>query len=125
KKINPRVIYCSITGYGQTGPYRDRPGHDNNYLAMSGVAGISGSKTGGPAQNGVQIADIAGGSMHAAVAILSAYIYRERTNEGQALDISMTDCVMTLTAVTAPLKLVENQDPQPNELVLNGGTFYG
>lgn len=125
KKVNPSIIYCSLTGYGQTGPYRDRPGHDINYISMAGLAGYSGTKTEGPAQNSTQIADIAGGSLHSVIGILSAVIYRQRTGEGQYLDISMTDCALTLNALTAPSYLVNGENPKPEETMLNGGTFYG
>lgn len=125
KKVNPSIIYCSLTGYGQTGPYRDRPGHDINYISMAGLAGYSGTKTEGPAQNSIQIADIAGGSLHSVIGILSAVIYRQRTGEGQYLDISMTDCALTLNALTAPSYLVNGENPKPEETMLNGGTFYG
>ena len=90
-KINPRIIYCSITGYGQTGPYKDRAGHDINYLATAGVSSHSGRKNNGPILSGVQIADIAGGSLPAVSGILAAVIQRIQTGEGQYIDISMTD----------------------------------
>jgi crotonobetainyl-CoA:carnitine CoA-transferase CaiB-like acyl-CoA transferase len=69
-EINPRLIYCSITGYGQTGSYKDRAGHDINYLALAGISGYSGRQDSGPPPLGIQIADIAGGSLHAVIAIL-------------------------------------------------------
>ncbi|ALS77619.1 carnitine dehydratase [Planococcus kocurii] len=125
KKINPRVIYCSLTGFGQTGPYRDRPGHDINYVSIAGLASYSGTERDGPANVGTQIADIAGGSLHAAIGILSAFIYRERTGEGQSLDISMTDCSMSLNAIAAAPYLVDGEKPAPEKMLLNGGTFYG
>ena len=74
KAINPKLIYCSITGYGQTGPYRDRAGHDMNYLAIAGVLGYNGRKASGPAPMAVQVADIAGGSCHAVIGVLAAVI---------------------------------------------------
>ncbi len=94
KKINPEIIYCSITGYGQTGPYRDRVGHDVNFLGISGVLDLIGEKDKPPCIPGVQIADIAGGSMNGAIGILLALFAREKTGKGQYIDISMTD-VMT------------------------------
>lgn len=107
KKINGDVIYCSITGYGQTGPMRDRAGHDINYLALSGLASYGGTK-GNPSLSAMQIADIAGGSHHAVIGILAAC--QQRANQrlfgskegvegeekrrvlGQHIDISMADC---------------------------------
>ena len=82
REINPRLIYCAITGYGQTGPYATRPGHDNNYLSIGGVLDHSRSKDKKPVAMGIQIADIAGGTMHAAVGILAAALHREKTGEG-------------------------------------------
>src|SRR5690606_41016891 len=81
--INPRLIYCSITGYGQTGPYRDRAGHDINYLALSGVAAYSGRKSSGPPPLGIQVADVAGGSHHRGGGILAAGIQRQQTRSGE------------------------------------------
>ena len=91
RKINPGIIYCSITGYGQTGPYRNRVGHDANYLGIAGVLDIIGEKGRAPSIPGVQIADIAGGGMNAAMGILLALFVREKTGVGQYIDISMTD----------------------------------
>ncbi len=91
KKVNPEIIYCSITGYGQTGPYRDRVGHDANFLGIAGVLDLIGEKDRPPCIPGVQIADIAGGSMNGAIGILLALHAREKTGKGQYIDISMTD----------------------------------
>ncbi|MGG0174762.1 CaiB/BaiF CoA transferase family protein [Gottfriedia acidiceleris] len=124
KEVNPRLIYCSITGYGQTGPYRQRPGHDNNYLSISGVASYSGRKKGGPAPSGIQIADLAGGSLHGVIGILSAVIYRDRTGEGQSIDISMTDCSFALNATSAAGYLMGEITPELEGTMFNGGTFY-
>jgi len=91
EKRNPRIIYCSISGYGQTGPLVDTAGHDVNYLSRAGVLGLIGEKDRPPAIPGVQIADIAGGGMNAAIGILLALYAREKTGKGQYIDISMTD----------------------------------
>ncbi|MFO7667805.1 MAG: CaiB/BaiF CoA-transferase family protein [Desulfobacterales bacterium] len=99
RKINPGIIYCSITGYGQTGPYRDRVGHDANYLSFSGVLDLIGEPEKAPAIPGVQIADIAGGGMYAAIGILLALYAREKTGAGQYIDISMTDGMVSLMPV--------------------------
>jgi crotonobetainyl-CoA:carnitine CoA-transferase CaiB-like acyl-CoA transferase len=96
KAVNPGIIYCSITGYGQNGPYRDRVGHDVNYLANAGVLDLIGEPDRPPAIPGVQIADIAGGGMNAAIGILLALFARERTGKGQYIDISMTDGMVGL-----------------------------
>jgi len=99
RKANPGIIYCSITGYGQTGPYRDRVGHDANYLSIAGVLDITGEKDRAPAIPGVQIADIAGGGMNAAIGILLALFAREKTGAGQYIDISMTDGMVSFLPV--------------------------
>ena len=122
--LNPRLIYCSITGYGQTGLYKDRAGHDINYLALSGIAGHSGRIESGPPAMGIQIADVAGGSMHALVAILAAVIERQSSGQGQYIDISMTDCAATLNNMAASASLAGNQHQQIESGYLNGGTFY-
>lgn len=88
---NPRLIYCAISGYGQDGPYRDRVGHDVNYLGYAGVLEHIGSAGGAPVIPGVQIADIGGGALMAAVGILAAIIARGQTGRGQIVDIAMLD----------------------------------
>ena len=123
-KINPRLIYCSITGYGQTGDYQQRAGHDINYLALSGIAGHSGRQAGGPPPLGIQVADVAGGSLHALVAILSAVIERQRSGLGQYIDISMTDCAATLNNMAASAVLAGQVPQYAEQSYLNGGTYY-
>ncbi len=125
KEINPELIYCSVTGFGQSGPYRNKPGHDINYVALSGVSGYSGKKGQGPGPNATQLADIGGGSMYAVAAILSSVIYRQNTGKGQQIDISMTDCTFSYNAISAPLHFIGKKDLLPEQLLLNGGTFYG
>ncbi|HEX4620151.1 MAG TPA: CaiB/BaiF CoA-transferase family protein, partial [Myxococcaceae bacterium] len=88
---NPRLIYCSITGFGQTGPDRLRAGHDVGYIARAGVLGHGGPRDGAPAMPGVQIADIGGGSLFGLIGILAALHERDRTGRGRAVDISMTE----------------------------------
>lgn len=110
RKINPGIIYCSITGYGQTGPYRDMVGHDANYLSFSGVLDIIGEKGMAPAIPGVQIADIAGGGMNAAIGILLALYARGRTGEGQYIDISMTDGMVGFLPVPLFSKQISGED---------------
>ena len=96
--INPRIIGCSISGYGQDGPYRLLVGHDINYIAVAGALGITGYAEGPPAIPANLLGDYAGGGMHAALGILLALVARERTGRGQNVDISMTDGVLTLLA---------------------------
>lgn len=124
KEINPRLIYCSITGYGQDGPYRDRAGHDMNYLSIAGMTAYNGRRESGPAPMAFQVADVAGGSCHAVMAILAAVIERQQSGEGQYIDISMTDAAFSLHALTAPAALLGGEDPQLERTQLNGGSFY-
>ncbi len=125
KAVNPRVIFCSITGYGQTGPYRDRAGHDNNYLALSGLSSYTGSKASGPVPAGLQIADVAGGSLHGALGILAAVIHRDRTGEGQAVDVSMTDAAFTLNTIMGAACVAGGVVTGMEGNALNGGGYYG
>lgn len=124
KAINPRLIYVSITGYGQTGPYRERAGHDLNYLALSGLASYTGRRDSGPLPLGAQVADIAGGSLHGVIGLLAAVIARQATGLGQHVDISMTDCAFSLNAMTGAGFLAGGVEPDMENQVLNGGTFY-
>ncbi|QIZ83211.1 CoA transferase [Bermanella marisrubri] len=124
KVINPNIIYCSITGYGQTGDLKDRAGHDINYLALSGIADYSRRKGEKPVPQGVQIADIAGGSHHAVMGILAAVYERTQTGAGRHLDISMTDCAFSMNAMFASGYLGGGIEPKAESTMLNGGSFY-
>jgi crotonobetainyl-CoA:carnitine CoA-transferase CaiB-like acyl-CoA transferase len=111
KEINPGIIYCSITGYGQDGPYIDIAGHDVNYLSFAGILGIIGEKDRTPCIPGIQIADLVGGGMNAAIGILLAIVARERTGKGQYIDISMTDGMVGLLPV--PLHIFQRNGLVP------------
>ncbi len=124
KGENERLIYCSITGYGQTGPYRDRAGHDINYLALSGILSFSGRAEQGPVPQGFQLADVGAGSYNAVVSILAAVINRDRTGEGQYLDVSMTDGAIGWGTFAATKYLVGQEDPGYASEYLNGGSYY-
>ncbi|SDX71866.1 CaiB/BaiF CoA transferase family protein [Marinobacter mobilis] len=124
KAVNPRLIYCAITGYGQTGPYKDRAGHDINYLALAGVSSHCGRQDSGPPPMGIQIADVAGGSHHAVMGILAAVIHRQQTGEGQFVDISMTDAAFALNAMAGAACLAGGVEQTPESALLNGGSFY-
>jgi len=124
RAINPKLIYCSITGYGQTGPYKDRAGHDINYLALSGLASYSGRKETGPVLSATQIADIAGGSHHAVMAIVAALFSRSTSGKGAYLDISMADAALSLNTMFGAGALVDGRDPSLGSEMLNGGLFY-
>jgi crotonobetainyl-CoA:carnitine CoA-transferase CaiB-like acyl-CoA transferase len=124
KAINPKLIYVSITGYGQTGPYKDRAGHDINYLALSGLASYTGRADSGPLPLGMQVADVAGGSLHGVIGLLAAVIARQQSGQGQHLDVSMTDCAFSLNALAGAGFLACGVEPGPENQVLNGGSFY-
>jgi alpha-methylacyl-CoA racemase len=124
KAINPKLIYVSITGYGQTGPYKDRAGHDINYLALAGVASYTGRQDSGPLPLGVQLADVGGGSLHAVIGLLAAVIARQQSGVGQYLDVSMTDCAFSLNAMAGAGYLACGVEPAWESQVLNGGSFY-
>lgn len=123
-KIHPRLIYCSITGYGQTGSYKDRAGHDINYLSLAGISGHSGRQDSGPPPLGIQVADVAGGSLHAVIAILAAVVERQQSGLGQYIDISMTDCVASLNSMAASANLAGQTLQAPEQGLLNGASFY-
>ena len=117
---NPGIILCSISGYGQDGPYRDRAGHDLNYIALAGILGMTGSRDGVPAMPGAQIADVAGGALWGAVAVLGALVGRQASGAGAHLDISMTEGALALMA--AELGTVDcGALPTRGEATLNGG----
>jgi len=124
KAVKPDLIYCAITGYGQTGPYKDRAGHDINYLSLAGVSSHCGRAKSGPPPMGIQIADVAGGSHHAVMGILAAVIHRQQTGEGQFVDISMTDAAFALNAMAGAACLAGGQEQKPESTLLNGGSFY-
>ena len=111
KRRNPRVILCSLSGYGQDGPYSERSGHDINYVGLGGVLEITGVKNGAPILPGVQIADMGGGGMMAAIAILAAAVHREKAGEGQFLDISMMDGVVSWLSIHAGKYLMDGEPP--------------
>lgn len=119
RKVNPKIIYCSITGYGQTGPNKDRAGHDVNFIGYSGILDLMGESNLPPSIPGVQIADIAGGGMNAAIGVLLALWARERTGKGQYIDISMTDGTMGL--LTLPLFFLQRtgETPKRGEWILS------
>lgn len=124
KAINPKLIYVSITGYGQTGPYKDRAGHDINYLALAGLASYTGRADNGPLPLGVQVADVAGGSLHGVIGLLAAVIARQQSGLGQHLDVSMTDCAFSLNAMAGAGYLACGEEPSRENQMLNGGSFY-
>lgn len=123
--VCPHLIYCSLTGYGQTGPYRDRAGHDLNYLALSGMLAHYGrSPQSAPPPLPTQVADIGGGSLHLVIGLLTAVIRRTATGEGAHVDIAMHDGSLAWNSMTAAIEIVGDAPPAPEQMLLNGGTFY-
>jgi crotonobetainyl-CoA:carnitine CoA-transferase CaiB-like acyl-CoA transferase len=122
---NRRIVMCSISGYGGTGPYVERAGHDLNYIALSGVLAMTGPAGGAPQMPGVQIADLAGGALWGATAILGALVGRDRTGKGAHLDISMTEGALALLAAELG-NLDCGARPTRGTETLNGGlACYG
>lgn len=121
KTINPRLIYCSLTGFGQDGPYRDRAGHDINYIGYAGLLGQTGRRKGRPIIPGLQVADEAGGSLMTAMGILAALVGRERTGNGQYVDVSMMDGVFSLMVISLGTFFGAKQTPARGDSLLNGG----
>ena len=121
-KINPRIVYCSLSGYGQTGPYRDIVGHDINYISIGGALGLIGRPGQAPAIPQNVIADFAGGGLMAAFSITSALLARERTGRGQFVDIAMSDGVLYLLASAASGVLAGGDAPQRGEETLSGAS---
>ena len=124
RQRNPRLIYCAITGYGQSGPYKDLAGHDINYISMAGCLGMIGQPGGPPVIPHNIIADFAGGGMQGAIGVLAALMARERTGRGQFVDISMTDGVYSLLVSQLSSYFATGMAPQRGETVLDGGTHY-
>src|SRR3954452_20866030 len=120
RAANPRLVYCAISGYGQDSPLRDRSGHDLNYLALGGLLGLTGDADAAPIQPGGQIADLGGGALMAAFGILAALRERDRSAEGQLVDISMTDGTLSWLAMVAARMLSDGAVPRRGALELGG-----
>ena len=120
KARNPRIVYCSLSGFGQTGPYSQLVGHDINYISVGGALGMIGWPDTPPAIPMNIIADFAGGGMHAAYGILAALMARQRTGTGQYVDIAMSDGVLYLLASVAGGVLAGGKSPTRGGTVLNG-----
>ncbi|MCC6641503.1 MAG: CoA transferase [Deltaproteobacteria bacterium] len=117
---NPRIVYCSISGYGQTGPYATLVGHDLNYVSIAGVLGSIGSPGGPPAIPLNVIGDFAGGGLFAAFAVLAAIVAREKTGCGQYIDLAMSDGALSLACLAAADTLSTGEPPRPGSYYLNG-----
>lgn len=121
RKINPRIIYCSLSGFGQDGPYTSYPAHDLNYLSLAGVLGLIGEPDRKPAIPLNIIADYGGASLHGALGIVLALFARERTGKGQHVDISYLDTTLSLLAATPNLRFFFSDGLAPRR----GGGFLG
>jgi crotonobetainyl-CoA:carnitine CoA-transferase CaiB-like acyl-CoA transferase len=120
REVNPAIVYCAITGYGQDGPLRERSGHDMNYLGLVGLLGLTGDAGGPPVQAAGQIADLGGGALMAAFGILAALRERDRSGEGQLVDVSMADGALSWLAMVAARYLAEDVVPRRGDLELAG-----
>ena len=117
---NPALVYCAITGYGQTGPNTQRAGHDMNYLGLIGLLGLTGEPEGRPIQSAGQIADIGGGALPAAFGIMAALHESRRSGEGQVVDVSMADGALSWLAMVAGAYLCDGEVPGRGDGQLTG-----
>ncbi len=122
KTVNPRIIYVSITGYGQNGPYAREAGHDLNYIGYAGILGATGKADSGPVPPAPQLADVAGGGYMSVIGALSALWARERNGKGQLVDVSMLDGVLPLLTLQLAHQGALDEPPQRGRLLLSGGT---
>jgi len=121
RAVNPAIVYCSTSGYGQTGPRSQWAGHDLNYLAVGGYLDCSGRDAdGGPALPGATIGDAAGGGMQAVIAILAALVQRAATGEGAYLDVSVADGVIALMSLYVDEYFATGEVPGPRHNILTG-----
>jgi formyl-CoA transferase/CoA:oxalate CoA-transferase len=109
--VNPRIVYCSISGFGQDGPYRERPAYDLVLQGMGGLQGITGEPGAPPVRIGVAVADIAGG-MFAATAILAALFRRERTGRGERIDVSLLESQLAWLTYMAGIYFATGREPE-------------
>jgi alpha-methylacyl-CoA racemase len=126
REANPRIVFCAISGYGQTGPKRDASGHDMNYLGLIGLLGLTGDRGGAPVQAAGQIADLGGGALMAAFGIMAALRERDGgpgqpgSGQGQMVDVSMSDGALSWLAMVAGAYFADEQAPSRGELPLAG-----
>lgn len=124
KEHNEGIIYCAITGYGQDGPFRDKPGHDLNYIGYAGLLQLMGTNDRPPIVPATTIADIGGGAQPAIIGILLALFHRAKTGEGQFIDVSMMDGVLSWLQTLLPGYLNAGIVPERGQQMLDGGTAY-
>ena len=123
KKVNPRIIYCSLSGYGQDGPYSNLPGHDINYISIAGALSLIGTPD-SPIIPLNLLADFGGASLHGVIGILAALVARDKTGKGQQVDIAFTDGVMSLLAWFTGGFLTSGTMFKRGETVFNGAFPY-
>ncbi|HEV8640476.1 MAG TPA: CaiB/BaiF CoA-transferase family protein [Methylomirabilota bacterium] len=125
-QLNPRVVYCSLSGFGQDGPYRDYPAHDMNYLSLAGVLGLIGEPGRKPVIPLNLVADYAGAGMHGALGIVLALYARERTGRGQHVDVAYLDTSVSLLAATPNMRFFfsDGLAPRRGEGFLGGSYPY-
>lgn len=121
KKINPRLIYCSLSGFGQDGPYAATPAHDMNYISLAGALSLIGQRNGPPYLPSNLVADFGGAAMHGLAGILIALFARERTGRGQFVDVAYLDSVISLMSQETPNYFFTGQVPRRGETRLTGG----
>jgi alpha-methylacyl-CoA racemase len=120
REENPGLVYCAISGYGQDGPKRGASGHDMNYLGLIGLLGLTGERGGEPVQAAGQIADLGGGALMAAFGIMAALHERDRSGEGQLVDVSMADGALSWLAMVAATYFADQTVPRRGDLPLAG-----
>jgi crotonobetainyl-CoA:carnitine CoA-transferase CaiB-like acyl-CoA transferase len=118
--VNPGLVYCAISGYGQDGPYKNRVGHDINYVGYGGALSLTGSAGGEPVLPPVQVGDLGGGGLLGAVGILAALVDRATTGRGRFVDVSMLDGVLSWLTVPAAAFLATGEVPGPGSAPLTG-----
>lgn len=122
-QVNTRIIYCSATGYGQTGSYRDRAGHDINYLSISGILAWTGEHTGRPVIPAIPFGDMAGGGLFSALTILAALLGRERSGRGQHIDVAQTDVLTSLNILNLAECIAKEKGQTARPHNLRGATL--
>jgi len=121
KTDNPRLVYCSLTGFGQTGPYADRAGHDINFMSYAGLCGLTGPRGGKPVPPAIQAGDVAGGALMAAFGVMSALYHREVTGRGQYIDAAMMDGLLAAGQTLVGEFQSTGRPPETGNMRLSGG----
>lgn len=123
QKVNPDIIYCSSSGYGQSGPYKSKAGHDINYLSISGILSCTGQQTERPVLPGILIGDMAGGGIFTALVIISAVLGREKNGKGQFIDVCQTDLLTSLNILNLADALAKKKGRKARPVDLRGANL--